>query len=173
MSLQNFLSRLSFISCSSYPPSCYLQEPATFWISNPSNNWTGNVAAGSQSSGFWFELQLRGTRASMFPNLHPKSSPLVDFKNNVAHSNGDVSLVRPMARNHSRSSDVVGLYREGFEHIPMAMYRTRNNTLMAWSSTRIKTKGYSSINLKTLLSPIASSLTTESPLISTEPKESF
>ena len=62
-------------------------EPATFWITAPSNYFEGNVAAGSEHSGYWFEAKLRGVRASMFPNLDPMFSPLGSFKDNVAHSN--------------------------------------------------------------------------------------
>ena len=32
-------------------------EPATFWLTNPVNTWEGNVAAGSERSGFWFESE--------------------------------------------------------------------------------------------------------------------
>ena len=63
------------------------REPATFWISAPTNYFEGNVAAGSQHSGYWFEPQLRGVRASMYPQLDPMFSPLGSFKDNVAHSN--------------------------------------------------------------------------------------
>ena len=28
-------------------------RPSTFWITNPANHWTGNVAAGSTGMGFW------------------------------------------------------------------------------------------------------------------------
>jgi hypothetical protein len=62
-------------------------EPATFWMTNPTNSWIGNVAAGSNSSGFWFDPQLRGTRAYLFPNYDPQVEPIVIFKDNVAHSN--------------------------------------------------------------------------------------
>jgi hypothetical protein len=62
-------------------------HPATFWMTNPHNVWIGNVAAGSENSGYWFELLLRGTEVARFPNLDPKSAPLVQFMNNVAHSN--------------------------------------------------------------------------------------
>jgi hypothetical protein len=63
--------------------------PATFWITNPTNSWIGNVAAGSENAGFWFELLLRGTEAHLYPNLNPKSDNLITFKDNVAHSNGN------------------------------------------------------------------------------------
>ena len=60
--------------------------PATFWISNPTNTWLGNVAAGSVDSGFWFETKLRGVRAYLFPNYNPQVEPLGLFKDNVVHS---------------------------------------------------------------------------------------
>jgi G8 domain len=68
-------------------------EPATFWITAPTNYFEGNVAAGSQHSGYWFEPKLRGVRASMYPKLDPMFSPLGSFKNNVAHSNSAGRLV--------------------------------------------------------------------------------
>lgn len=64
-------------------------DPATFWITNPSNYWIGNVAAGSQGAGFWFELQLRGTHKHLFSHVDPKTAPLLKFENNVAHSNNN------------------------------------------------------------------------------------
>ena len=62
-------------------------EPSTFWITSPTNSWIGNVAAGSEHSGYWFEPKLRGTRASAFPGLDPQRAPLIAFQDNVAHSN--------------------------------------------------------------------------------------
>lgn len=67
-------------------------EPSTFWMTNPANSWLGNVAAGSEDNGFWFELIKRGPRGDWFPDLEPKYEPLGSFENNVAHSNADVSL---------------------------------------------------------------------------------
>jgi G8 domain len=68
-------------------------EPATFWITNPTNSWVGNVAAGSEHSGYWFEPKLRGVRASAFSGLNPQYEPLILFKDNVAHSNTAGRLV--------------------------------------------------------------------------------
>ena len=62
-------------------------EPATYWITNPSNSFLGNVAAGSEHSGYWFEPLLRGTQAHLYPDLRPMTAPLTLFKDNVAHSN--------------------------------------------------------------------------------------
>ena len=62
-------------------------RPATFWITNPTNTWIGNVAAGSENAGFWFEPLLRGTEADKYQDLDPKTANLIAFKDNVAHSN--------------------------------------------------------------------------------------
>ena len=81
--------------------------PATFWITAPTNYFEGNVAAGSEHSGYWFEPKLRGVRASMYPNLDPMFSPLGSFKDNVAHSNTGAKLVRIWSRyNLSRRSSM-------------------------------------------------------------------
>jgi hypothetical protein len=66
--------------------------PSTFWITNPSNTWIGNVAAGSAKSGFWFQLMVRGIKAAVFSFLDPKSGNLTMFQDNVAHSNYGVSV---------------------------------------------------------------------------------
>ena len=66
---------------------------ATFWITNPSNDYIGNVAAGSDSTGFWFSLPehpngaFEGTEISQ--NTWPRRMPQGQFRGNVAHSNFD------------------------------------------------------------------------------------
>jgi hypothetical protein len=60
-------------------------QPATYWITNPSNFFNDNIAAGSNSSGFWYELKKRGPRAVLYPS--PVALPLGSFSGNVAHSN--------------------------------------------------------------------------------------
>lgn len=67
--------------------------PSTFWITNPSNTWIGNVAAGSETSGFWFETKIRGSRAAQFAQLDPLHGSLTLFQDNVAHSNAIVSTL--------------------------------------------------------------------------------
>jgi hypothetical protein len=69
-------------------------DAATFWMTNPSNTWVGNVAAGSQTNGFWFEMRdrVRGPNAEEFDDMRPKEDPLTLFSENVAHSNGVVSI---------------------------------------------------------------------------------
>lgn len=89
-------------------------EPATFWITNPTNTWVGNVAAGSQNSGFWFDPLLRGPNAGR-TDLYPKDTrskkgyhadrvPLTLFKNNVAHSIGVIKNVNEGIMHNSVSS---------------------------------------------------------------------
>jgi parallel beta-helix repeat protein len=66
-------------------------NPSTFWISNPQNTFIGNVAAGSESSGFWFELNQYVRPPTQYLEtsigMVPQYMPLKRFENNVAHSN--------------------------------------------------------------------------------------
>ena len=70
--------------------------PSTYWCSNPQNEWIGNVAAGSRNNGFWFELQteVRGPTANMplSEGMNPRFLNLKQFRDNVAHSNGQHGL---------------------------------------------------------------------------------
>jgi cell migration-inducing and hyaluronan-binding protein len=66
---------------------------ATFWITNPDNIYRDNVAAGSDSNGFWMSLpehptgKFEGTEISKV--TWPRRTPFREFKGNVAHSNYD------------------------------------------------------------------------------------
>src|SRR5690606_15601968 len=66
---------------------------ASFWITNPNNHFIGNVAAGSDSNGFWLSLpehpngQFLGTEISL--RTWPRRTPMGEFRDNVAHSNYD------------------------------------------------------------------------------------
>ncbi len=66
---------------------------ATYWITNPSNDYIDNVAAGSDAIGFWFSLPehpngaFLGTEISR--NTWPRRMPQGEFRGNVAHSNFD------------------------------------------------------------------------------------
>lgn len=66
-------------------------NPSTFWVSNPKNNFIGNIAAGSEGNGFWFELQTSVKPPSSFydwaKDVNPKFLQLLTFRDNVAHSN--------------------------------------------------------------------------------------
>src|SRR5688572_27251202 len=66
---------------------------ASFWITNPDNVYRDNVAAGSDSNGFWMSLpehpngKFEGSEISR--NTWPRNMRLREFKGNVAHSNYD------------------------------------------------------------------------------------
>lgn len=61
--------------------------PATFWITNPDNTFTDNVAAGSEGMGMWMALPEHPTGPSTTPDVWPRQIPLARFDGNVAHSN--------------------------------------------------------------------------------------
>jgi hypothetical protein len=66
---------------------------SSFWITNPDNIYRDNVAAGSDSTGFWMSLpehpngQFDGTEMSK--TIWPRRTPFREFKGNTAHSNYD------------------------------------------------------------------------------------
>jgi hypothetical protein len=63
--------------------------PSTYWITNTLNSWVGNVAAGAESVGYWFEIKVRGAMKSSYAGRYqPRGKPLTLFKDNVAHSSG-------------------------------------------------------------------------------------
>ena len=67
-------------------------EPSVFWIASPTNSYAGNVAAGSEGSGFWFYPELRGLGRTLFPQLNPASADLLQFSNNVVHSSSKIAV---------------------------------------------------------------------------------
>src|SRR4026209_63946 len=118
---------------------------SSFWITNPDNTYVGNVAAGSDSTGFWLAFpehpmgQFEGTDISKA--TWPRRTKLREFKGNVAHSNfdsfmgdraprpdghfavgGDVSLVDPADANSAQAESVV----EDF-----TSYKNRNSGIWA------------------------------------------
>lgn len=70
------------------------RSPASFWITNPNNTITGNVAAGTEGTGFWFILPLAvmdlsaGEAYFQNPPRIPYQTELGVFADNVAHSCG-------------------------------------------------------------------------------------
>ena len=67
-------------------------NPATYWITNPDNSYRHNVAAGSRGFGFWCAFPAAPTGLSTGePNL-PRTTPLREFSDNVAHSNWNAGL---------------------------------------------------------------------------------
>src|SRR6478672_8364549 len=70
---------------------------STFWITNPDNVYRDNVAAGSDSTGFWFALpehptgKFEGTEISA--KTWPRRIQVREFKGNTAHSTFDSFLM--------------------------------------------------------------------------------
>jgi cell migration-inducing and hyaluronan-binding protein len=66
---------------------------STFWITNPDNIYRDNVAAGSDSTGFWLAFPVHPTGAfegtDVSRNTWPRRMQIREFKGNVAHSNFD------------------------------------------------------------------------------------
>src|SRR6187399_2058806 len=66
---------------------------ASYWITNPDNTYRDNVAAGSDSNGFWMSLPEHPNGASQDSDASKTTWPLRthfrEFKGNVAHSNYD------------------------------------------------------------------------------------
>lgn len=66
------------------------RTPASFWITNPKNTFQGNVAAGTQGTGYWFSFPQKPMGASAndtrFDGIQPHRNPLTLFKGNRAHS---------------------------------------------------------------------------------------
>lgn len=68
------------------------QTPASFWITHPQNEFSGNHAAGSDRYGYWFDLQTHSIGPSADESICPEFNRVGEFRNNVAHSNGRYGL---------------------------------------------------------------------------------
>ena len=71
------------------PPQRFVHS-AAYWITNPDNTWIGNIAAGSEGTGFWFILPERVLGLSrdtgLYNGMNPMRTNLLQFDNNFAHS---------------------------------------------------------------------------------------
>ena len=61
---------------------------ASFWITNPDNDYIGNVAAGGTHNGFWLNPPGKPTGPSFTRTACPRFAPLGVFEGNMAHSMG-------------------------------------------------------------------------------------
>jgi autotransporter-associated beta strand protein len=66
------------------------RSPSSYWITNPNNTFTDNVAAGTQGTGFWFAFPQKPLGPSLthprFAAMEPHKQPLGAFDRNTAHS---------------------------------------------------------------------------------------
>ncbi len=69
---------------------------ASYWITNPDNTYRDNVAAGSDSNGFWMSLAEHPNGAFLDTDVSkatwPRRTPFREFKGNVSHSNYDAFM---------------------------------------------------------------------------------
>lgn len=66
--------------------------PACYWLTNPDNILIGNVCAGSEHYGFWYDLVERPTGPSTTNTRCPIKEKLGEFRDNVAHSLNNYGL---------------------------------------------------------------------------------
>ena len=68
------------------------QFASTFWISNPNNKFFGNVAAGGEDTGFWYEFlsTIRGISQKKDPtySINPSEFKFGFHRSHKIHSNG-------------------------------------------------------------------------------------
>jgi hypothetical protein len=66
---------------------------AAYWITNPDNTYRNNVAAGTDSNGFWMSLPEHPNGAFLDSDASlatwPRNTAIREFKGNVAHSTYD------------------------------------------------------------------------------------
>jgi hypothetical protein len=88
---------------------------STFWITNPDNIYRDNVAAGSESTGFWFALPQHPTGVFEGTDISkatwPRRIPVREFKGNTAHSNFDGFMFDrgPQPSGHFRTGGHIAL----------------------------------------------------------------
>src|SRR5689334_2392563 len=124
---------------------------STFWITNPDNIYRDNVAAGSDSTGFWFALpehptgKFEGTEISK--QTWPRRMQVREFKGNIAHSNFDGFMLDrgPRADGHFATGGHISLVDPADANGPQVesvfedftAYKNRNGGL--WSRGEMHT----------------------------------
>ena len=81
-------------------------EASVFWISNPDNIVRGNVAAGSEHTGFWLGFPEHPIGLSATDSVWPRRTPLLEFADNISHSNEARGLFVDGAENADRTTSV-------------------------------------------------------------------
>ena len=118
---------------------------SSFWITNPDNTYRGNVAAGSDSTGFWFAFPVHPTGAFEGSedslNTWPRRTKFREFKGNVAHSNidGFMGDRAPRADGHFAVGGYIALADPADENSPQVedviedytAYKNRNSGIWA------------------------------------------
>lgn len=102
-----FESNIGFLTkaAAKYRESERDNAPAIFFITNPQNEFRGNVAAGSDDSGFMllFQRNVIGDSEAFFPEMVPQQLHFQTFENNVGHSNRVAGFKMAMVLPQQRS----------------------------------------------------------------------
>lgn len=67
--------------------------PSTYWLINPDNTLRGNVAAGSDGSGFWYGIASSAVGFSAALDIRPNKTPLKEFRSNTVHSTAGMAAI--------------------------------------------------------------------------------
>jgi hypothetical protein len=59
---------------------------ANYWVTNPSNTFENNVAAGSDFYGVWYEIMKKSSGAAVGLKLCPQNMMLSASRNIISHS---------------------------------------------------------------------------------------
>lgn len=92
------LTRAPDAACATIPTDA--THVSTFWITNPANDFIGNVAAGSEHGGFWFA-----------PGPGADTAPLGRFEGNAGHSSRFANLAFDGHADPATGAFVEGEYR--------------------------------------------------------------
>jgi cell migration-inducing and hyaluronan-binding protein len=118
---------------------------SAFWITNPNNIYRDNVAAGSDSTGFWFALPQNPTGkfegSELSKNTWPRRMQVREFKGNVAHSTFDSFMFDrgPRADGHFATGGHISLSNPNDANSPQVesvienytAYKNRNSGIWA------------------------------------------
>lgn len=118
-------------------------EPATYWITNPDNTITDNVAAGADGHGFWYHFEIFDPPGPGLPVV-----PL-RFEGNVAHSNGVHGFFQEKARMVTFDATMGNPYDSESVMTDFTAYKNRNAGIwhrayggMRWLGAKLADNGF-------------------------------
>ncbi len=70
----------------------FTRGPSGFWLTNPDNTVTGNLAADTAGNGFWMAFPESPLGFHSHVQMSPDHLPFGAFDDNTSHSNGEVGI---------------------------------------------------------------------------------